>query len=291
MAEKLSTAVFTRILTQCLCLGVCTFFLFYGASSIAATQLVIKTQTIKSGKKSTRTERIVLDGKFGRIDVLEKDGSRRSDLPYMLTIDGGKTWLITDNKKVVCSNWDTKEFFATAGKLLNKYSRIINAKPVSSRVKVLEVGPGPTMLGKKTRFVKIASHLRMRAAFLAMTADYKMELLDSVWFSPDWVVDPIEQAWNRASTKTGYPHVDALSAAWEKNISGGIIKQIRKTVVTNLKKNEVTTDKVETVTVQSIGPPDRTNLPAGFYDKPKCSEVGTQQLRKEVVAMLREMVQ
>lgn len=283
-------APFNRYMLRTLRMGFLSILLIANNSTFAATQFVIKTEEVRGDQKSTRTERIVLDGNNGRIDVVEKDGKPNPGLAYMLTTDGGKTWIIADNKKTVCSNWGTKQFFDTVGALLNKYSRIINAKVVSSKVEVLENKPAPKMLGKKVQFLKIASHLRMRGAFLVFSADYKLEFQDHIWFSPELPVDPIERRWIEASVNTGYPHVDALSAAWEKNITGVIIKQVRSTKVTDLKKKKVTTDKIEIVTMQSISHPERSELPQGLFIKPECSDVGKNEITKEIKDMLQEIV-
>lgn len=283
-------APFNPYTLRTLRMGFLSILLIANSSIYASTQFVIKTEAVRGDQKSTRTERIILDGENGRIDVVEKDGKLNPGLAYMLTTDGGKTWLIADNKKTVCSNWDTKQFFNTAGALLNKYSRIINAKVVSSRVEVLENKPAPKMLGKKVRFLKIASHLRMRGSFLVFSADYKLEFTDHVWFSPELPVDPIERSWIEASVNTGYPHIDALYGAWEKNITGVIFKQVRRTILTDVKKNKVTTDKTETVTMQSISHLDRSTLPKGLFIKPGCSDVGEKEQTKEIKDMLQEIV-
>lgn len=266
------------------------FLLIANKTSFAATQFVIKTETVRGNQNSTRTERITLDGANGRIEVIEKEGISNPGVPYMLTVDGGNTWLIADKKRAVCTRWNTKRFFTTAGALLNKYSRIVNAKVVSSRVEVLENRPAPKMFGKKVQFMKIASHLRMRGSFLVFTADYRLEFTDQVWFSAELPLDPIERSWIQASTNTGYPHTDEFYATWEKNITGAIIKQIRKTKLTDLKKNKVDTNKIETVTMQSISYPDRSALPKHLFAKPECSNPGKKKMTKDIKDMLQEIV-
>lgn len=269
--------------------------LSWSSVAAAATQTVIETKTTKLTKTASpdsersKIERVTLDGANGRIEVVEKDGIPDPEVAYMLTTDAGKTWLIADKKRTVCSNWNTKDFFGRTGALLNKYSRIINAKVVSSRVKVIENRPGPKILGRNTQYVHIDSHLRMRASFLFFRADYIMQLVDEIWYSPDLAIDPIEKKWIEASANTGYPVVDNISEAWEQNVKGGIIRQARLTRVTDLRKNQVTTQKVETVEIKSIKNVKTSDLPADIFIKPKCSTVVKREMDEEAKQMLLEL--
>ena len=68
-------------------------------------------------------------------DIVEKDKKPSDKTPYLLTIDGGNTWVIANKAEAFCAQMDTAEFFRYLGSLAIKFESIVNLDITEPQVK------------------------------------------------------------------------------------------------------------------------------------------------------------
>ena len=254
----------------------------------SATRTRIETEVQRGDNLEKRTDVFTVDANRARLDMYSGEATSTNTSSYMLTVDGGKTWYLSDpvNKKTVCTQWDTKSFFTGVGELIHYAQEFVGAEVKHGPVKVTLNEPGPKMLGYNTRHLKLKYSLNAEAWLLFSKREYTLEFHDEVWVSPDLKLSSIEQAWYKAMSETGYSQLDQLSKKWNQHVSGTVIKMISDVTLHNKTKNErrqkqerVQVTKVETLKSEKITPE--------LFKVPTCNKVSKKEMEKAAKAMLK----
>lgn len=256
----------------------------------AATRTTTVTEIKRGDKVEKRTEVLTIDGDRARLDLYSGKQASNQNAPYLLTIDGGKTWILGDakDKKSVCSQWDTKTFFASVGDLIQYAVNFVNADVSVGGIDVKFDEQGPDMLGYKTRHMRIVSSIDAKAHFLFFKREYTLEFKDEIWVSPDLKLSPIEQAWLDALSNSGYRKLDRLSQAWNKQVQGTVLKQVSYVTMRNITKKEQKT-KRETIAITKFETVKPEDLAPDTFKAPHCQNVTEEQMEKAAKDMLTDI--
>lgn len=257
----------------------------------AATRSTFVIEIIRGSKTERQSEVITIDGNKARMDFLGADGKKTVGTPFMVTNDGGKTWLLVDkdDNKTVCTEWNTREFFNAMGGFMTYVSELANAEVKEAKVDIILDEPGPEMLGYTTRHVRLNSAIRIKARILFFTYEYALNIKDDVWMSPDLALHPIEKAWIDALTRTGSVEIDRMSKAWNEKVPGTIFKQVSVVTLRNVKKDEekTKTEKIELTKMEQLMSED---IPEDTFKMPKCKKVSESAMEDAAEDMLKSVI-
>ncbi len=254
----------------------------YIALPVAADPLrvTIVTDIVEKDKpKDKDTEIVTIDGdKKVRIELLGKEEKATDTTPYLLTIDGGNTWVIGNQQEAYCVQMDTKEFFQYLGSLVLKVEGIANMKISDPQVKKVLEQKGPAILGYPTSHIQLVSTASGKAAVLFEKFDYKVLITDDIWYSTELNMHPVRKRWLKALSNSGYPQLDTLIDQWMANIPGAILKQESVIKLTNVIKNEeeIYIQKTRVIKADKLKPSD---IPKTTFDMPKCKSISKKEMR------------
>lgn len=256
----------------------------------AASRTTTVTEIKRGDNVEKRTEVLTIDGDKARLDMYSGKESSDKNAPYLLTVDGGKTWILVNaqDAKSVCTQWNTKTFFSSVGDLIQYAEKFVNAEVSVGGIDVKLDEEGPAILGYKTRHMKIVSIINAKAHFLFWTREYTLEFQDEIWVSPDLKLSPVEQVWVDSLSKSGYRKIDILSQAWNEQVKGTILKQVSVVTMHNVTKNEKKA-KTESIAVTKLEKIKSEELPPGTFETPKCVKVTEQQMEKAAKEMLTDI--
>ncbi len=100
----------------------------------AASRYTIATEVVAKGQTQSEVAIVTLSGDKGRIDFVERNGKKEEGGIYLMTLDGGKTAVLGNKGKSVCSDWDSAEYFSEIGRLLHKARRWANLEITDVKV-------------------------------------------------------------------------------------------------------------------------------------------------------------
>ena len=157
-------------------------FLFIAFPVAADTlRVTVETEIVEEEKKEKDTEIITIDGdKKVRLEFLGEEKKPSDKTPYLLTVDGGNTWVIGNKAEAYCAQMDTDEFFRYLGSLALRFETIASLKITDSQVKKVLEEKGPKILDYPTNHVRLVSTAGGKAAVLFKTYDYKVHITDDI---------------------------------------------------------------------------------------------------------------
>ena len=256
----------------------------------AATRSVIDYEIHRGSNVETLTEVFTIDGEKARLDIFPDHDMQATNAPFMLTVDGGKTWYLSDDKnRSLCTEWDTKAFFKGVGELILYAEDLVGAYVSEAKFDVVLDEPGPMMLGHKTRHMRIHSSFNAKARVLLVKREYNLEFKDEIWTSPDLKLHPIEQSWVDAMSDTGYAKVDRLSKQWNQNAPGTVVKMISDVTLQNVTKNKKR-QKQEKIQITKLEDIESANIPPETFKIPDCKNVSKKEMERAARDMLRGVV-
>ena len=266
---------------------VAVLFVTFAMPVMAASRYTIVTELITEGQ-SPRSEVaiITLAGDRGRIDFVERNGREEEGGLYLMTLDGGKTAVLGNRGKSICSEWDSEEFFREMGKLLHKARRWTNLEITDAKVEKVSEKPGPELLGYATSHVRLVTMASVKYSVLSKKHKLALKITDDFWMAPQLEIHPIEQQWINAQTSTGFDQLDQLMDSWHSHLPAAVLKQESVYKIKDLEKNKEST-KVEKITVKSIEELDSSKIPVELFDMPKCKKAS----QKEMEAAAKDMFQ
>ena len=227
---------------------------------------------------------ITLAGDKGRIDFVERNGRKEEGGLYLMSLDGGKTAVIGDKSKSICSQWNSEEFFREMGKLLHKARRWVKLEIADVNVEKVSEKPGPEMLGYATTHIRLVTTAGLKYSVFTKKHQYLLKITDDIWMAPQLEIHPIEQQWINAQTSTGFDQLDRMLDNWHKQLPATVLKQESVFHVKDLVNNKES-KKVEKITITSIDKLDPAKIPAELFDIPKCDKAS----RKKMEAAAKEM--
>ena len=260
---------------------------FITTSAGAATRTTIVTEIIRDDNSEKRTDVFTVDGQQARLDMYGEDTSVNL-APYMLTIDGGKTWYLSEpkDKKTVCTQWDTRDFFKGVGELVHYAQELVGAEVKDGPVDVTLDESGPKLHGYNTRHLKLSYSLNAVAWILVIKREYSLEFQDEVWVSPELKLSDIEQVWFDAMSETGYIKLDRLSKKWNQKVNGTVIKMISDVTLHNVTKNEKR-HKQERMEITKQEILKSSDIPAETFKVPACKNVSKDEMEEAAKDMLK----
>lgn len=267
-------------------LGAAVLLGLFAVRADAALRYVTDIEIVKNDRTTHQVEKATFDGDRARIEFFEgKEGSAKP-MGFMLTVDGGKTWVLSDGPNTECGELDMEAFFRKAGSLVAKAERWTNAKVTKANVETLSREPGPEMLGYATTRVRLLSTLHAKARVLFLKYEYHLEIADEFLFGPDVELHKIEKRYLDALAHTGYDKLDRMSQSTLSEIGGAVLKQNTLVRLRNVRKDEEKTWS-EKYTVKSLENLAASELPEGLFDVPKCEPVDEDSMEARVKALLK----
>lgn len=255
-------------------------FLFITLPVIADTlRATIVTDFVEQEKKETDTEIITIDGdKKLRMEFLGAEKKLSDKTPYLLTVDGGNTWIIGNKAEAFCAQMDTGEFFTYLGSLALKVEGIANLEITDPKVKKVHEKKGPNILDYPTTHVRLVTTASGKASVLFKKYEYKVHITDDIWYSTEMEMHPVRKRWLEALSQSGYKQLDMLIDQWVANLPGAILKQESVIKVTNVIKNkeDIYSEKTRIVTIEKLKPSD---ISKQIFDMPKCKTISKKEMR------------
>jgi len=240
----------------------------------------IVTDVVEEDKKSKDNEIMTTDGdQKVRLEMLGEEKKPTDKTPYLLTVDGGKTWVIGNKAEAFCARMDTAEFFQYLGQLAVKYGGLVNLDIADPEIKKVLEEKGPDMLGYPTRHIRLETTAAGKAAAVFKKYDYQVHITDDIWYTPKIEIHPVRKRWLEALSQSGYTELDSLADQWAKNLSGAVLKQESKIRITNVikKKEDIIRETTRIVTLEKLKP---TDLPEHTFQMPKCKKISKKEMRK-----------
>ena len=214
----------------------------------AGTRAVIEVQNIEGNNVEKHFEIFTLDEQRFRIDFVGEDLKITDETSYIMTVDGGESWVMGDKPKdrFYCSEVKTDEFFKNLGGQVSYAIDQFNIKAKSPTVKQVLEEPGPDMLGFKTTHVQLQTDTNAHAWFLFFKFEYTVKVVSDIWYTTDLEVHPIRKKWLSALTKSGNSIIDDLFGGITSKLPGPVLKKEAVMEITNVRKNSVKTEKLLT---------------------------------------------
>jgi hypothetical protein len=226
------------------------FILLQAVLSVAqaGTRAVVEIEVIKEESVETHYEIITFDDERARIDFVGPDQKVTKETPYVMTVDGGNSWVMGDKPKdkFYCSTMRTDEFFANLGGQVNDAISFFNVKAESPVIKQTLEEPGPEMLGYKTTHVRIETNAKAYAWFLFMKFEYSVKIIDDIWYTTEREIHPARQKWLTALTQSGNNLIDTMFSDYVAKLPGAILKTESVMEITNVRKNKTDIQKDRT---------------------------------------------
>ncbi len=267
---------------------VAVIFLVISISVNAATRYTIATEVVTNGENlRSEVATITLTEDKGRIDFVVREGRKEKGDLYLMTLDGGKTAVMGDKGKSICSEWDSEQYFREMGRLLHKARRWTNLEITDVKVEKVLEEPGPELLGYATTHVRLVTTAGVKYSVLVKAHEYTLTITDDVWMAPQLAIHPIEQQWINAQTSTGFDLLDQLLDSWYLHLPATIIKQESVFKQIDLVKKTEST-KVDKITVISIEALDPLQISEEVFKMPKCDKVSRQKMEAAAKVMLKK---
>ncbi|MBT8439969.1 MAG: hypothetical protein KJO91_09595 [Gammaproteobacteria bacterium] len=252
----------------------------------AGTRAIIEVENIQGDNVEKHVEILTFDEDRFRIDFVGEDQKITDETSYIMTLDGGKSWVMGDKPKdkFYCSEVNTEEFFKNLGAQVSHAVDRFNVKSDSPEVKQVLEEPGPDILGFKTTHVQLETHTKAHAWFLFFKFEYKVKIVSDLWYTTDVEIHPIRKRWIRALTKSGNNIIDDLFTGITSKLPGPVLKKEAVMDITNVRKKSVKTEKQVTkaTSVEEITPEEMDKL----FKKPQCVKMDDDEIQEKGKTLL-----
>jgi len=264
-----------------------TLILLLMASGVnAGTQAVIEVEVGEGDDTRKYYEILTFDDNRFRIDFVGEDKKVTAETSYIMTIDGGNTWVMGDKPKgeFYCSKVATDEFFRNLGGQVTHAVDYFNVKAESPTVKKTLKEPGPEILGFKTTHIRLETDAKAYAWFLFFKFEYTVKMVDDIWYTTDVEIHPIRKKWLNALTQSGNNLIDDLFTQATAKLPGPVLKSESVMDITNVRKKKTKTQKERTI-VTSVEDKDKAELDKIFV-KPSCIQMDDDEIQEKGKALL-----
>ena len=252
----------------------------------AGTQAVIEVEVTEDGNTRKYFEILTFDENRFRIDFVGEDKKITAETPYIMTTDGGETWVMGDKPKgeFYCSRVATDEFFRNLGGQVTRAVDYFNVKAESPNVREILREPGPEILGFKTTHVRLETDAKAYAWFLFFKFEYTVKMVDDLWYTTDVEIHPVRKKWLNALTQSGNKLIDDMFTEVTAKLPGPVLKSESTMEITNVRKKKTDTQGERTV-VTSVDEVDKAELDKIFV-MPKCVEMDDDEIQEKGKALL-----
>lgn len=266
-----------------------TILLFFAFNTHAATVVKINVEVTNDDETTKNTNIITADDNKVRVDYISTQSDNKNPPPYLLTLDGGKSWIVgnKDGGKFYCANVKMEDFFRDLGDILARIDSFANAAITNDKTVILQKEPGPTMHGYATTHLKVQTTANIQARIMHKKFDYTLKKVDDVWYANDIGIHPVKQRWVQALTNSGYGTLDKLSKAFRNMIKGATLKHESIIEVSDNKKQKVDTyiRKLEVATIKEV---KSEKLKADTFSKPECKDINRTQMKNVLETAFKE---
>ena len=175
------------------------------SGALAGTQGLIEVVVTEGGNTEKYFEIYTFDDQRFRIDFVGEDKKVTDVTPYVMTVDGGNTWVMGDKPKdrFYCSQMQTEAFFRNLGNQVTSAVEFFNVKTEAPTVKKVLEEPGPDMFGFKTTHVQLETNSKAYLWILFLKFEYTVKIVDDLWYTSDVEIHPIRQKWINAQNQLG----------------------------------------------------------------------------------------
>lgn len=255
----------------------------------AASVVTVDIQYTKNEEVRNKKQIVTIDGDRIRFDFLGTEKQWTEKTPYLLTIDGGKNYVLgnTSKNKSYCAKVEPADFFKRLGSVLTDFDRLVNPETLELKLVKTKQEAGPKMLGYPTTHIQLVTTGVGSATFLFKKYEYKIKHIDDVWYTTEVDIQPFRKRWFEAMVQTSYPTLDNMFRERHKHIPGPILKIESKMLTTNVLKNE-TTEETEKARISSIKVVKSGDLPKQLFELPRCKNISQRQLISNAIDMFDE---
>ena len=256
------------------------------AGANAGTQALIEVEVSEGGNVEKSFEILTFDDNRFRIDFVGEDKKVTEKTPYIMTVDGGKTWIMANKPKgeFYCSKVKTDEFFRNLGDQVTHATDYFNVRAESPTVRQTLSEPGPEILGFKTTHVRLETDAKAHSWILFFKFEYTVKMVDDIWYTTDAEIHPIRKKWLNALTQSGNNIIDDLLTEMTAKLPGPVLKSESVMDITNVRKKKTKTQKERTL-VTSVEEVDDAELDRIFV-KPACIQMDDDEIKKKGKALL-----
>jgi len=251
----------------------------------AGTRAVVEIEVIKGDSIEKYAEIITFDENRGRIDFVGNDKKLTEETPYIMTVDGGKSWVMADKPKdkFYCTSMQTEEFFKILGNKVTGAIDFFNVKAEAPTVKKTLEQPGPEVLGYKTTHVQIETHARAYTRLLFFKFEYKVKIVEDLWYTEEREIHPIRKRWLDALTQSGNSIIDQFSSDFLANLPGPVLKTQSVVDIINVRKDETKTQKENTIytKIEELKPEQLDEI----FKMPECEAMDEKEVEEKAKAL------
>jgi hypothetical protein len=239
--------------------------------SRAAERVTLVANITEKGKERVETQILTLDGDRVRIDLPGTEGKVSASTPYLLTIDGGDSWVLADDDEAFCTRMETDRFFRDVGSSLRRLGKLVGLKVAPVEMTRVFEKPGPEILGYSTMHVRLESTVSGEARLVVKKYEYTAKIIEDIWYATDLEMHPIRKKWIAAATQSGIPGFDELTDKWIEHVQGAVAKQVLVMELTDVVKGKttITREETEVTAVEQLEP---AQLPEDVFKLPDCTD-------------------
>ena len=201
--------------------------------------------TREDGEPEVHFETLTFDDTRFRIDFLDAEGQKTEQSPYIMTADNGGTWYIGDkpDKEFYCSHMKTNEFFENVGEQVTGAMEFFNVKTEKPVIKKNFEKPVADVHGLKTTHLQLETHASAYAWVLFFKFEYKVKIVDDIFYTTELEVHPIRKKWLEALTQSGNDLIDQLYSDYTSKVPGPVVQKESVIELTDMRKKNVKTEK------------------------------------------------
>lgn len=255
----------------------------------AASIATIEIEITKDAQTKKTTEVVTTDGDKARLDFLGEAKEKTEQTPYLLTVDGGKSWILgnTPMGEFYCAPVDQESFFKDIGSIVTDVEALLNPKVLEIKLDKTKEEPGPKTADFPTTYIQLVTTAEAEANILFKNYQYTIKITDDVWYTPELEIQEFRKHWLEALTQSGYENLDRMFINWAKEIPGPILKLESEIVLINVTENESSVRK-EKANVISINDVKSSDIPQQTFSVPNCKKVTQIELEWAVKEMAKE---
>ena len=257
----------------------------YSIAAHAGIRAILDIEVIKGDSVERYAEIVTFDEERFRIDFVGEDKKVTEESPYIMTTDGGNTWVMGDKPKdkFYCTSMKTDEFFQVVGDKVSGAIDFFNVKAETPTVTKNLEQPGPVMHGLNTTHVQIETNANAYAWFLFFKFEYSAKVTEDIWYTSDVDIHPVRQKWLDAITQSGNSIIDQYTNDYLSNLPGPVLKIKSVMEITDKRKN---TTKVQE---ERASYSEVTELSSEELDKvfvmPKCEPMDEEEVEEKAKAL------
>ena len=243
------------------------------------------TITKENGEPEVHYETLTFDDTRFRIDFLDAEGKKTEQSPYIMTADGGGTWYIGDkpDKKFYCSHMKTNEFFESVGEQATGAMEFFNVKAEKPVITKVFEKPVADIHGFNTTHLQLETHASAYAWFLFLKFEYRVKIVDDIFYTTELERHPIRKKWLEALTQSGNDLIDNMYSDYTAEVPGPVVKKETLIEITDLRKNKVKTEKRKAV-VTKIEEISAEEVDAVFIT-PECIPMDDKEVQEKAKAL------